>query len=70
MPAVPAEAESLIAQHQLGTPKKVYKPVTVKNIIVGLILIMFAFAWTLVALFLTGSPLLPASQLPFQISPL
>jgi uncharacterized protein DUF6585 len=70
MLAVPVEAEALITLHQLGAPKKVYKPFTLSSIIGGLIVITFAFAWILAALFLTGSPLLPVNQLPFQISPI
>ena len=70
MPAVPVEAEALMTRYQLGTPKKVYKPVTISSIIGGLLLMTFACMWILVALVLTGSPLLPVNPLPFQISPL
>lgn len=70
MPAVPVEAEALMSRYQLGAPKKVYKPATLSSMIGGLILMTFACVWILVALVLTGSPLLPVNQLPFQISPL
>jgi hypothetical protein len=64
MTAVPSAAEALMAMHHLGTPKKVYKPHTILSVIAGLCLITFAFAWIMLALILTGSPLPPANQIP------
>ncbi len=70
MLAVPVGAEALIAEHHLGTLKKIYKPNTVLSIIVGSCLIAFACVWIMFALGLTGNPLLPANQLPFPSSAL
>lgn len=67
MVVVPSEAEALIARHQLGKPKKIYKPRTIASIITGSFLIAFACAWITGVLFFTvnsftiqANPLLPS----------
>lgn len=56
---VPPAAERLIARYQLGQPIQVYRPNTALSVIVGLFVIAFAVAWTLIVASITNSSLIP-----------